>query len=100
MEINGKNYTMKYGLRPMFIFESMTDKPFSITTMFDTYVFFYACLVADPGNPALEFGEFLDYCDEHPESINEFNTFLEAERKRKDTLSPKKKERKGRTSKS
>lgn len=99
MEINGKNVALKYGLRPMFIFESMTDKPFSITTLFDTYVFFYACVVANPENPEIEFSDFLDYCDENPEVITEFNAFLEAERRKKETLSPKKKGKPGRPKK-
>ena len=94
MEINGKNYNLKYGLRPMFIFESMTDKPFSISTLFDTYIFFYCCIVADQNNPPLEFNDFLDFCDENPWAINEFNEFMSLESKRKETIAPKKKERK------
>lgn len=99
MEINGKNYNLKYGLRPMFIFESMTDKPFSISTLFDTYIFFYSCIVADKDNPPLEFNDFLDYCDENPDLISEFNEFMNEQAKRKETISPKKKGKPGRPKK-
>ena len=101
MEIKGQHYELKYGLRSMFIFESMTDKPFSITTLFDTYIFFYCCIVANPDNPQIDFNDFLDWCDEHPDVINEFNEFMSAQMKKNETLSPKKKETKrGRPKKS
>lgn len=86
MIILGKEYNLKFGLRSMFIYESITGKTFNITTVFDEYVYFYSCLMADTNNPALEFDEFINYCDEHPELLKEFDAALLAESKRREML--------------
>ena len=91
MVINGKNYILKYGLRAMFAFEEMTGKSFEISTLLDTYCFCYACLISNQENPSLEFNEFIDWCDEHPDTIKEFNDFMNQELKRRDALSSEKK---------
>ena len=91
MEINGKKLVLKYGLRAMFAWEEMVGKPFEINTLFDTYVFCYACLISNQDNPSLDFEEFIDACDNNPEIINEFNEFMNGEMKRRETISPKKK---------
>ena len=92
MKILEKEFTPKYGLRAMFAFEEMTGKPFEISTLLDTYCFCYACLIANKDNPALDFNEFIDYCDEHPEVINWFNEYMTIENKRRSaTIDTKKK---------
>lgn len=91
MEIKGKNYVLKYGLRPMFIFEEMVGKSFEIKTLFDTYCFCYACIIANKDNEALEFSDFIDACDENPGIIEEFNKFMDSELKKRSALGDKKK---------
>ena len=91
IEINGKSYEFKYSLRAMFIWESVTDKPFEIRTLMDTYIFAYACLVANPDNPSLEFNDFIDHCEIYPEVMDEFNRYINEQMKVKETISPKKK---------
>lgn len=91
MEINGKTYTLKYGLRAMFAMEEMTGKPFEIRTMLDLYSFCYACIISEQSNPSLEFSDFIDWCDGHPGVIDEFNEFLAGEMKKRETLGSKKK---------
>lgn len=91
MEINGKNYELKYSLRSMFIWEEMVGKPFEIKTLFDTYCFCFSCIIANPDNPSLDFTDFIDWCDEHPEVMVEFNTFLENETKLRNQSEDKKK---------
>lgn len=99
MEINGKTYVLKYGLRSMFAFEEMTGKPFEVSTLLDTYCFCYSCIIANQDNPALDFNDFINWCDDHPEVIEEFNKFMADELKRKESLSHKKKvTRKGKNS--
>lgn len=78
MEINGKNYQLTYGLRPMFIFEEMLDKPFEVKTLMDTYVFCYTCIISNKDNPSLDFNEFINACDENPGIIQEFTQFIES----------------------
>lgn len=91
MEINGKNYSLKYGLRAMFAFEEMTGKPFEIKTLLDTYCFCYSCIIACPENPALDFEEFINYCEIAPEVMDEFNDYVNGEIKKRESMSLKKK---------
>lgn len=91
IEINGKSYEFKYSLRSMFIFESITDKPFEIRTLFDTYVYSYSCLVSNPDNPPLDFNDYIDFCDTHSEVIESFNEFMNGELKKREAITPKKK---------
>lgn len=93
MKILDKEYNLKFGLRSMFIFESITGKTFNISTIFDEYVYFYSCLMSDTNNPALDFDEFINYCDEHPELLKEFDEALIAESKRKEMLTDKTKKK-------
>ena len=93
MEILGKEYTLKFGLRSMFIYESITGEAFNIKTVFDEYVYFYACLMAEPNNPELDFDDFINYADEHPELLKEFDASLLAESKRRDLLTDKTKKK-------
>lgn len=91
MEINGKNYELVYGLRPMFIFEEMAGKPFELTTLLDTYIFFYACIIANKDNPKIEFNDFIDYCDTHIDALEEYNKFLQEKMSERELLGDKKK---------
>lgn len=93
MEILGKEYNLKFGLRSMFIYETITGVAFNIKTVFDEYVYFYSCLLADTSNPTLDFEEFIEYCDEHPELLKAFDEALIAESKRKEMLSNKDKKK-------
>ena len=38
MEILGKEYNLKFGLRSMFIFETITGNTFNINTIFDSII--------------------------------------------------------------
>ena len=93
MNILGKEYSLSFGLRSMFIFESITGNIFNIKTMFDEYVYFYSCLMANANNPKLDFDEFINYCDEHPELLKEFDEALIQESKRKELLTNKDKKK-------
>ena len=93
MEILGKEYQLSFGLRSMFIFESITGEVFNIKTVFDEYVYFCSCLMSVASNPQLEFDDFINYCDEHPELLKEFDEALIAESKRKSSLTNKDKKK-------
>lgn len=93
MEILGKEYQLSFGLRSMFIFESITGEAFNIKTIFDEYVYFYACLMSVASNPELDFDDFINYADEHPELLKEFDEALLAESKRKAMLTDKTKKK-------
>lgn len=93
MNILGKEYNLKFGLRSMFIFESITGNVFNIKSMFDEYIYFYSCIMADTNNPKLDFDDFINYCDEHPELLKEFDEALLQESKRKELLTNKDKKK-------
>lgn len=89
MKILDKDFEMKYNLRSMFLFEQITEKPFQVNTLMDEYILFYSCLVSVTTNPPLEFDEFIDYCNEHPEAFEEFGQFMDAENKKRELLKKK-----------
>ena len=89
MEILGKNYEFKYSLRSMFVWEEITGKPFEVKTLLDTYILAYACIISNPENPSLEFNDFINYSDEHPEVMEEFNKFMSDELHRRELLKKK-----------
>ena len=89
MEILGKNYEFKYSLRSMFVWEEITGKPFEVKTLLDTYILAYACIISNPENPSLEFNDFINHSDEHPEVIEEFNKFKSDELHRRELLKKK-----------
>ena len=86
MEILEKNYEFKYSLRSMFVGEEIRGKPFEVKTLLDTYIMAYACIIENQDNPSLEFNDFINYCDEHPEVIEEFNKFMSDEMKKRELL--------------
>ena len=96
ININEKTYEFKYSLRSMFIFEEIAGKAFEISTMMDTYIFAYACILAGKDNPSLEFNDFIDACDADPTIIEEFNRFMGDEMKKRELLGKKKVTKKGR----
>lgn len=95
MKILDKEFTPKYGLRSMFVFEEIADKPFEIKTLLDTYIFFYACLVCNPDNPSLEFNDFIDYCEENQDVMNQFNEWMNGEMKKRSAIGKKKVTKRG-----
>ena len=89
--INEKNYELKYSLRSMFVWESITGRPFEISTLMDTYIFFYCCIIADQNNPELDFDSFINACDENPALMQEFGEFMKNETEKRELFDDKKK---------
>lgn len=61
--INGTEYTVKYTIRALFIFEQITNKPFKIETLLDNYIFFYSMLLASNKDNVLQWDDFIDALD-------------------------------------
>ena len=87
LKINEKEYKVNTGLKAMFIWESMNDKPFKIETMFDQFVYLYCSILAGNNEDELQFEDFIEYCEEHQEIMGEFLEILNKKIKLKDTLS-------------
>lgn len=92
IELNKKEYNIKYTLRGIFIFEQITGKSFSISNTMDEYLFFYSMLLANNKDTTLTFDEFIDILDEEPEKVKEFTDFLTATFKVNSQLSNKEEE--------
>ena len=74
--INGVDYTLKYTLRSLFIFEELTNRQFNIDKLMDWMIWFYSTLIANNKNFGIGFDDFVSICDEHPELFNEFKQFV------------------------
>lgn len=58
----------------MMIYEQITEKPFNPQTLNDIITFFYCCVLS--ATPDVSFEEFIDYLDENPKSIEDFNIYI------------------------
>lgn len=99
IKINNKEYNIKYSLRALFIFETITQKPFELKTMLDNYVLYYSMILASNKECDLTWDQFIDAIDQDPtiltnlqETITEKNQMDEMfESKEEDENGDKKK---------
>lgn len=77
--IKEKEYTIKYTLRALFIYEQITGKTFKILTITDEYIFIYCLLLANIPNIEMSFEDFINECDQNPELILSMQKFLSKE---------------------
>lgn len=84
--INNQEYPIKYGIRSMFIAEQITQKAFSLETMYDQLVFLYSCLVAGDQNLTLTFDDFLNAVDEDMTVIIRFGQYLAEQQKKENNI--------------
>ena len=76
IRINNIDYTLKYTIRALFIFEQITNKTFEIKNVTDTYIFFYSIILANNANCMLTFTDLINACDEDNTIMQQFNEFL------------------------
>ena len=62
--IKDKTYKVKYTLRALFIYESVTGETFNIQKSVEQYLFFFCLLLANNPEMTLQFQDFIDACDE------------------------------------
>lgn len=98
--IDGVEYTLKYGIRALFVFEQITGRPYDGNKMIDLYTLMYAMLVSGNQNFDASFDSFLDACEADPTLFRTFTEVLEEESKRQAVFLPasgekKKRKRKG-----
>lgn len=73
--INNKEYTLKYTIKALFIYERITDKPFKFEGLYSEYLLFYCVLLAN-NEFNLSFDEFIDVCDDDPALFSTFREWL------------------------
>lgn len=76
IRIKGKEYKFKNTIRAMFLFESITNKPFKIETMLDNYVYLYSILLANNEDNIIEWNDFIDALDEDLSIYNQLMEIL------------------------
>lgn len=81
VKINDKVIELKHSLRSIIIFESISNKPFGITTMTDISLYFYCSIMASESDLDLTFEEFLTWLDE-PENEGLFQEFFDFNQKK------------------
>ena len=82
--IGNKDYELHYTLRGFFVYEEITEKPFSYDKSINAYILMYSMLQACNKELAMNFDEFIDYCDK---DITLFRTFTDmlAEQAKRDS---------------
>ncbi len=76
LTIKDKKYQLKYTIRALFIYEKLTGKTFTPSTMTDLYVFFYSVILANHPDTGLTFNDLIDICDEDMNLFRQFNEWL------------------------
>ena len=79
ININGKDYKVKYSIRALFIFEQITGKAFKLETMLDSYIFYYSMILANNKDQVLQWDEFLDALDENPKLLQDMEKVMKEE---------------------
>ena len=79
IKIKEVEYTIKYTLRALFIYEQITGKTFSLQTMTDEYIFIYCLLLANVPDIEMRFEDFINECDTNPELVISMQQFIAKE---------------------
>lgn len=74
--IKGKEIVMRYSMRSMMIYEKVMNASFNPKGLTEILAFFYCVILGSAKDIALTFDEFIDWLDENPEEMQNFNTWL------------------------
>lgn len=95
IEINGKNYKLKYTVRSLFIFEQITGKSFKIESLLDNYLFFYSMILANNREDVLDWDTFINAMDEDPTLFKRMSDIIEEQQKKDNLFTNEEKTKKG-----
>jgi hypothetical protein len=70
-----EKYPVKFSIKSIMLWESITNKPFELRTLTDLYLYVYACMAAS-GEYKDDYDSFINLIDENPSIINEFNILM------------------------
>ena len=77
ININEKEITLKYSLRAMMMYENITGATLAPSSLTDVITFFYCVVVASSLDYELQMDNFIDWLDEHPDTLNDFGEWLQ-----------------------
>lgn len=95
IEINGKNYKLKYTIRSLFIWEQITGKSFKIKNMLDNYLFFYTMILANNPDNILSWDDYINAMDEDPMLFKRMSDIIEEQQKKDNLFTNEEKTKKG-----
>lgn len=75
--IKGKEYKLKFTVRAMMLFEQITKRVFSITTLTDEYLYLYCLIMANNKEADLTFEDLIDAMDEDITIMEKFKHEME-----------------------
>ncbi|KAA6344044.1 hypothetical protein EZS27_008301 [termite gut metagenome] len=78
---------LKYTLRALFIFESISKKTFAINTITDLYLFFYSVILSNNPNIELTFDDLINECDVDTSIFSSFKKWFDSEMEKQTLLS-------------
>lgn len=99
IEINGKNYKLKYTIRSLFIWEQITGKSFKIENMLDNYLFFYSIILANNPDEILEWDDYINAMDDDPMLFKRMSDIIEEQQKKDNLFTAEEKGKKGKGTK-
>lgn len=95
IEINGKNYKLKYTIRSLFIWEQITGKSFKIENMLDNYLFFYSMILANNPDNILSWDDYINAMDDDPMLFKRMTDIIEEQQKKDNLFTNEEKGKKG-----
>lgn len=76
INIKNREVELKYTFRSMIIYEKITGESFQPKGVTEVLIYLFSTIVASSKGIDLTFEEFIDYADENPKIVNEFNEWL------------------------
>ena len=92
IEINGKEYDLKYTVRSLFLFEQITKKSVKIETLLDNYIFFYCLILANNKETPLDWDDFIDALDNDPTLFQRMTDIISKQQKKNELFEDDEKE--------
>lgn len=79
VKINNQEIELRNTFKSFIIYEAMqNNKRFEPSSITDVIVYFFSvCLASSNNMDAFTFDQFIEWLDQHPESIQEFMEFLQ-----------------------
>ena len=73
--INEKEIELKYTFRSMMIYENIMGTSFNPKGISEVIIYFYSTIIASSKEPIV-YDDYLDWLDENPNELANFNTWL------------------------
>lgn len=90
IKIKGEEYTPKYTLRALFIYEQISGhNGFETSNTEDNFKLIYAMLKGSKRDSMLTYDEFIDECDANPEMVAELTECITTQVKANDAMMEK-----------